>query len=494
MTLGSARTLAALLEAEGPVDDLPDGTGVTFQRARVRPGDILFAWRGSAGHAIDRADEALAAGAAYIVSDVVHPRGLRVTDPKAALTAVGREARSRLRAPVIGITGSAGKTTVKAMAAAALEARATPGNYNTPPGLTQTMFAAVIEDERASPTTSPGTGPTSRPALSPLVLELGIDHPGEMAELLALTRPEHAVVTTIGASHLSALGSIEAVAREKTALLAAASGVRLVGSGAAPFVSSELLATCTVVRVVAEPGASEPTGPVDGHADQADGHPEQVVGVIAGTREGAATVHATGLGAEASFTLPWTSPAMIENALLALTLATRLGRPFDAALDGLRKVVLEPGRLQWRRLAGALLLDDSYNANPASADVALHALRAAPRPWVAFLGDMLELGDVSRDAHRLLGEATRDLDMVVFVGPESRAALASNPKALHRDDATQAHDLVAGVPAGATVLVKGSRGMQMERVVEELLHRFGPEGTSDHLSTEALPSPAEATS
>jgi UDP-N-acetylmuramoyl-tripeptide--D-alanyl-D-alanine ligase len=487
VTLGSARTLAALLDAEGPVDDLPDGTGVTFQRARVRPGDILFAWQGSAGHAIDRADEALAEGAAYVVSDVAHRRGLRVADPKAALTAVGREARRRLHAPVIGITGSAGKTTVKAMAAAALAARATPGNYNTPPGLTQAMFAAVIEDERVTAATSPGGGRANRPEGTPLVLELGIDHPGEMAELLALTRPEHAIVTTIGASHLSALGSVEAVAREKTALLAAAPGVRLVGSGAAPFVPPALLATCTVVRVVAESGAAEPRSSLAGP-------PDQVVGVVAGSHDGIATVHATGLGSEMSFTLPWTSPAMIENALLALTLATRLGRPFDAALDGLRSVVLEPGRLQWRRLESALLLDDSYNANPASAEVALQALRAAPRPWVAFLGDMLELGDASKDAHRQLGEATRDLDVVVFVGPESRAALTGNPKALHRDDAAQARDLVAHVPGGATVLVKGSRGMQMERVTEELLLRFGPEGTSERIATEARASRTEATS
>ncbi|MFO7544090.1 MAG: Mur ligase family protein, partial [Trueperaceae bacterium] len=291
MTLGSARTLAALLSAEGPVDDLPDGTGVTFQWARVRPGDILFAWQGAAGHAIERADEALAEGAAYVVSDVPHPRGLRVADPKAALIAVGREARRRLRAPVIGITGSAGKTTVKAMTAAALAARATPGNYNTPPGLTQAMFAAAIEDERATPTASAGAASTTRPTRSPLVLELGIDHPGEMAELLELTRPEHAIVTTIGASHLSALGSVEAVAREKTALLAAASGVRLVGSGAAPYVPPELLATCTVVRVVAASDEAAARVAFDGPLGQ-------VVAVVEGTRDGIATLHAFEQGFE----------------------------------------------------------------------------------------------------------------------------------------------------------------------------------------------------
>lgn len=462
MTLGSARTLAALLAAEGPVDDLPDGTGVTFQRARVRPGDILFAWQGSAGHAIERADEALAAGAAYIVSDVAHPRGLRVPDPKSALTELGREARSRLRAPVVGITGSAGKTTVKAMTAAALAARATPGNYNTPPGLTQAMFAAVIEDERSAPTDDGPSDSPPRRVPPPLVLELGIDHPGEMAQLLALTHPDHAIVTAIGASHLSALGSVAAVAREKTALLAAAPGVRLVGSGAAAHVPPDLLARCTVVRVVAGRPAAHETR---------TGAPEEVIGVLKDTRDGVATVRA--LGHE--FTLPWTSPIMVENALLALTLATRLGRPFEEALDGLRSATLEPGRLQWRRLDHLLLLDDSYNANPASAEVALAALRSGPRPWVAFLGDMLELGDASKEAHQALGEATRDLDMVVFVGPESQAALAANPGARHRHDAASARDLVPEVPSGSTVLVKGSRGMRMEQVVEELLLRFGPE-------------------
>ncbi|MFO7544294.1 MAG: cyanophycin synthetase, partial [Trueperaceae bacterium] len=270
-------------------------------------------------------------------------------------------------------------------------------------------------------------------------------------------------------------------------------------------------ATCTVVRVVAASDEAAARVAFDGPLGQ-------VVAVVEGTRDGIATLHAFeqgfelgreqgfelgraqrtghgdaqgtghgggqgfGLGPGHAFTLPWTSPAMIENALLALTLATRLGRSFDAALDGLRSAVLEPGRLQWRRLEGALLLDDSYNANPASAEVALQALRAAPRPWVAFLGDMLELGDTSREAHRLLGETTSDLDVVVFVGPESRVSLAGNPKAQHREDAAQARDLVADIPGGATVLVKGSRGMHMERVVEELLLRFGPERSSERSS------------
>lgn len=466
MTLGSARTLAALLGADGPIDDLPDGNGVTFQRSPVRPGDIFFAWQGSSSHAIERADEALAAGAAFVVSDVPHPRGLRVQDPQRALLTMGREARARLCAPVIGITGSAGKTTVKAMTAAALAARSTPGNYNTPPGLAQAMVDAAIADEAR-------VAGSTDPRHAPLVLELGIDHPGEMAQLLDLTRPDHGIVTTIGASHLAALGTVEAVAREKTALLAAVHGERLIGAGARPHVPADLLARCTLVRVER---ATRPGGSAHGDESMPEGTRSTAPGdeVVALLEDaGLGTTHVRALGH--AFTLPWTSPTLIEDAVLALTMAVRLGRPFASALADLRRARLEPGRLQWVPLRAARVIDDSYNANPASAAVALDALREGPRPWVAFLGDMLELGELSRDAHRALGERTRDLDLVVAVGPESRAVLAGNPAALHRPDAAGALDLVHDLPEGATVLVKGSRGMRMERLVEALVARFGPE-------------------
>src|SRR5690606_22520313 len=112
---------------------------------------------------------------------------------------------------VIGITGTAGKTSTKAMLAAAMQARSTPGNFNTPFALAQALIETHLAEEQL------GTSTTEWPAL---VLELGIDHAGEMEQLTALTRPDHGVITSIGASHLAGLGDIAGVAREKGALLA----------------------------------------------------------------------------------------------------------------------------------------------------------------------------------------------------------------------------------------------------------------------------------
>src|SRR5690606_10276542 len=184
-------------------------------------------------------------GAAYIVSDRPHERGLLVADANEALVRLGAAARAQLQAPVVGVTGSAGKTTTKTLVTAALSARSTPGNLNTVPALVAALVeaalaeATLVQGAQANAGVNHGALVGSGGPQSPVVLELGIDRPGEMAELLAFCRPDHGLVTTIGESHLTALGSVASVAHEKSRLLAAASGVRLAGAGAAAHLTDD---------------------------------------------------------------------------------------------------------------------------------------------------------------------------------------------------------------------------------------------------------------
>ncbi len=202
---------------------LPRATGVSFHSARVRPGDAFFALPGAVQHGLTFADAAMSAGAAFVVSDRPHPRGVTVPDPAALLLGLGADARARLGGVVVGVTGSAGKTTCKTLLAAALGAEATPGNFNTPFALAQRLIEAVLAGH---------TGEGAR-----LVLELGVDHPGEMDTLLTLTKPTHAVVTLIAPSHLEGLGTVGDVAREKLKLVDAAEHA-FVSAQAATFLSA----------------------------------------------------------------------------------------------------------------------------------------------------------------------------------------------------------------------------------------------------------------
>ena len=199
-------------------------TGVSFHSGRVRPGDAFFALPGEREHGMRYADAALTGGAAFIVSDRPHPRGVSVADPAGVLLELGREARAALQGPVVGVTGSAGKTSTKAFLCAALGVPNSPGNFNTPLALAQALVGAWLEGR---------TGKDER-----LVLELGIDHVGEMATLTDLTRPTHALLTLVAESHLSGLGSVETVAREKGKLVEAAE-VAFVSAQAAPLLGPE---------------------------------------------------------------------------------------------------------------------------------------------------------------------------------------------------------------------------------------------------------------
>lgn len=451
MTLLRVGTLVRLLNTVEPAWDLPDAHGVAFDSRHVRPGDAFFALPGATTHGLAYVDEALARGAAFVVADRPTRQGLLVDDVRAALLLLGRAARDRLRGEVVAVTGSVGKTSTKAMLAAALGARATAGNLNTHHALARMLVDAALEDEAAE-------------AARPVVLELGIDHAGEMAELLELTRPDHALLTSVTASHLSGLGSVEGVAREKTLLLDRTPGVTVAGAGAAAHLKPATLRRTVVVSVASGDSRAARPGRFPGAAADVLGVADLrgASSLLTWWADGAATEPSGALR------LPWPGRAMAQNALLALALADRLGVAPGVAAERLVRARLEPGRLERKALAGLTLLDDSYNSNPASLAEALAVLGEAPAPRAAFLADMRELGPLERESHLRAGELTRGLDLVVAVGPASRALLETNPRALHVEGVEAAAAKLDLVPPGATVLVKGSRSMGMERLVAAL--------------------------
>ncbi len=410
-------------------DALPGATGVSFHSRRVRAGDAFFALPGAAGHGLAYADAALAAGAAYIVSDKSHPQGVTVPDPAGLLLDLGADARSTLRGPVVGVTGSAGKTTCKAFLGAALGAEVTPGNFNTPLALAQTLIDAAVGLR---------TQPEAR-----LILELGIDHPGEMDILLRLARPTHAVLTLIAPSHLEGLGSVEGVAREKLKLVDAAE-YALVSAQAAAFLSPAQRRRVTTYGFR--------------NAD--------VTGTLSEVSAEGQTLSALGVAVR----LPFVGTALAEGALAALALAAHLGNDLKAAAHRLEGAQLEPRRLQIHKLGPLTLLDDSYNSNPASAAAALTTLKHFPKPHTAVLGDMLELGSESARFHRELGEQTARLDKVIAVGPEMRALIEGNLAARYFET-FDLERLLTELPERGTLLVKGSRGTRLERLVTALLSK-----------------------
>lgn len=407
---------------------LPPASGVSFHSARIRPGDAFFALPGAAEHGLAYADAALAAGAAFVVSDCPHPQGVVVPDPAGLLLDLGVWARAQLQGVVVGVTGSAGKTSTKALLAAVLGAEATPGNLNTPLALAQTLVSAALAGR---------TGPDAR-----LVLELGIDHPGEMDALLRLTQPTHGVVTLIAPSHLEGLGSVAGVAREKLKLVAAAEHA-FVSVQAAAFLDPAQ--RCNVTTY--------------GLADA------DVTGGLTDVSPSGTTLTALGVQAR----LPFVGAALAENALAALVVAAAMGDDLTEAAGRLERAKLEPGRLQVHRLGRLTLIDDSYNSSPAAAAAALAALASFPRPHTAVLGDMLELGSDSAWFHERLGEQTVGLDRTVAVGPAMRSLLVGNPAAWHLES-FDLGVLSALLPDHGTLLVKGSRGMRLERLVTALLN------------------------
>ena len=358
---------------------------------------------------------------------------LGAADPLASLQSLARAWREELGCPVVGITGSTGKTSVKDICRALLpgEVYASPENYNTEIGMPLAMLGAPE-----------GT--------DVLVLEMGMRGPGQIAELCAIAEPNVGVITNVGPVHVELLGSIEAIAATKAEII---DGLRPGGTGVVPADAGPLEPHLDPAAKLLRFGAGGDVEALDVVVEP--GKTEALVRTPAGDQR---------------FVLPFAEAHNLDNALAAIGAGVALGLPLD------RMAGLAPG-IVFSRLRGelvelpedAILINDSYNANPISMRAALDhlaSLKAGGRR-LAVLGEMRELGPEAPAYHREVGEYARERGVELIIGVGEMAS-SYEPDQLVTDAEAAADALAAALGPGDAVLVKGSRAVGLERVAEKL--------------------------
>ena len=429
-------------------------TGVSTDSRTVAEGDLYVALVGDRFDGHDFVAEAVARGArGAVVSRQPAGDGTAslypVSDTLVALGALAAHRRRALGIPVVGLTGSAGKTTTKEFIrgalSGALQVHATRGNLNNRIGMPLTLL------------NTPGTADV-------VVLEMGTNEPGEIRALAQVARPDIGVVVTVGEAHLEKLGSVEGVLQEKLDLLRnLAAGGRCVVGDEPPFLAEAARGICPDVRVAgwserAEPGLRPEAVEVDAWGIHRFGWRGQTV------------------------TLGVPGRHVVVNALLALAVAELLGvRPRDAA-QGLGGVGAGSMRGEVRRVGDLTVVVDCYNANPPSVRAALELLagQTASRR-VAVLGTMLELGEASGALHRevLRDALSRELDLVVATGAFADAASQepADARVLAAPTWKDAYPELKGRLGGdEVVLLKASRGVALEGILALLEADFGGRG------------------
>jgi len=427
-------------------------TGVSTDTRTLGEGDLFVALEGERFDAHGFLGEAARRGArAAIVSDGDTagddlPR-YRVENTLVALGALAGYRRRALPWRIVGVTGSSGKTTVKEVLAAALGSSfpvyATRGNLNNRIGLPLTLLEAP-EDARV------------------LVVELGTNEPGEIGILTAILAPDASLVVTVSETHLEGLGSLEGVVAEKLALLEGTRSDGPVLVGDEPPVLAE------------RARKMRPDVRIAGFSDRAD---DELRGELLRP-----DLHGRYVfrfrGREVRGSLPGRHGAM--NLLLALSMAHLLGAELDAAVPPASSVGPPALRGEVLEMGGLHLILDCYNANPQSVRAALDLLVDLPRAGekVAFLGSMLELGDRAPELHReVLGLACGlPLCAVVAVGDFNvgTGGAEGGPLLLSADSPEEGYELLRPYLTGSeTVLLKASRGVALERLVERFRQDFG---------------------
>jgi UDP-N-acetylmuramoyl-tripeptide--D-alanyl-D-alanine ligase len=421
--------------------------GVSTDSRSVKPGELFVALRGERFDGHTYARECLEKGAAAVMLDEqgqtesVEP-ALIVNDTRLGLGQLAAYWRGKFAIPLAAITGSNGKTTVKEMLSTILRITAngeeavlaTQGNFNNDIGLPLTLFRLNSTHQFA-------------------VIEMGMNHEGEISYLTRLAKPTVALVNNATAAHLGGLGSVEAIARAKGEIFEG-----LTADGTAIINADDAFADYW--RKLAAPRKIVTFG-LRNKADVSAGY---TLGTESSelelrTQQGVIAV-----------TLPVAGLHNVSNALAATAAALAMGVTLPVIAQGLETFGGVKGRLQRKPgLNGALVIDDTYNANPASMKAAIDVLTARPGKRLLVLGDMGELGDDALRLHAEIGEYARQagIDGLYALGELSREVCqAFGPEARHYDaPESLAADLKAHMNSTTTVLVKGSRFMRMERVV-----------------------------
>ncbi len=447
-----ARWCGGSLIAGDPGDPGATVTSVCTDSRALKVGDLFIALRGVSFDGHKFVAEAAARGAVGAVVEHV-PSDLpaefaviQVDDTLRALQQIATGYRRSMPAQIVCVTGSNGKTSTKDLIAAVLRERfqvtKTEGNFNNHIGLPLTMLRLRAADRVG-------------------VLEIGMNHPGEIAALAALAQPDVGVITNIGIAHIEHLGSREAIAQEKGMLAEA-----LQPSGTVILNVDDEFTAAIAVKTKADVLLC---GLGEGAQIRATDLRQEFSGMKF-------TLHAFGRSVEAQLPVPGVH--MVSNATLAVGVGHVFGMTLDECALGLPNLQLTKGRLEMKVVRGIQVIDDSYNANPDSMKAALLTLSqmSVNGRRIAVLGRMGELGAESERGHRSVGQAASDLglDCVISVGDEAqliaeeawRGGVEKVVKSADLDEAVRA--LREFAHAGDLVLIKGSRSAKMERIVEGL--------------------------
>ncbi len=429
-------------------------TGVSIDSRKVRPGDLFFAFSGEHVDGHDYIEDAFQRGAAAAV--ISHPVDcqqdkplIRVSDPLQALQALARGYRSLFNIPVVAVTGSTGKTTTKDLIAGVLGSKMavikTEGNYNNELGLPLTLLNLDDQHQAA-------------------VLEMAMRGPGQIAELCEISHPLVGVITNIGKTHLELLGSQEAIAEAKGELL-----------------SSLPIDGCAVLNAD-DPWQVKLASRVRGELIY--------YGTDSMCQIRATDIRLRGLegvdfklhtpSGEADCFLPLPGAHNVANALAAAAVGYRFSLTAEEIAAGLTSASLTGMRLDVKAgIRDTKIIDDSYNASPASTTAALELLAAVDgNRKIAVLGDMYELGEETISGHREVGEkaALLSIDCLCTVGELAREiAVGAELAGLHderihifQEKAEAVAFLKSYLQKGDLVLIKGSRGMRMEEITAAL--------------------------
>ncbi len=428
-------------------DKFRECTGVSTDTRKITPGCLFVALKGDRFDGNRFAAQALDAGARYAIVDDAAvasqqpDRLLLVSDALTALQDLARHHRQTLTIPVVGLTGSNGKTTTKELIHAVLSKKyvtyATAGNLNNHIGVPLSVLAITIQHELA-------------------VIEMGANHQKEIGFLCTVCQPSHGLITNIGKAHLEGFGGIAGVRKGKGELYD-----YLTHSGGTVFVNSRDQVLMAMYRERLKTLRSEDT-----FAESVlySGEPIDLV------QEAPVVIYRDATGQTITTHLP--GHYNFENMLAARA----IGQYFTVSDTDIDRAIADynptNNRSQVVRKGSNTVLLDAYNANPSSMAAAIRQFAVTPaNRKLVILGDMYELGDESETEHAAVGKlvAEQNFDLVVLAGQDMKHALVHLPKAYYFPDKFSLHNWLMDNPQTNThVLVKGSRGISLESVVQFL--------------------------